>query len=412
MKNLWKYIYGLGLFVGLLVLLGACSQKLEVKPDEDQTGTEAGQDRQEVAEDGKRTLKDKRDNQEAKKNPNQAEADLNRPIPSEEEGRRKLMTDFNTYLNDSFSFENYNFRIQATNQLVAISPYDPGISPDLVDPGVLFAQMREYYPGKYRVYLNFYDDQDREDYLNTGVINDAVAMDYLYINEDTGKSFISYGSYAILALSDSELVAYVPDIGEDFLVSYLVMWSAWKNGLIDNMEGYDLEPNIREFTPDWEGPVNPDPNINYAQVSEFVNIYPIISWDTFEQVQVLNFNSKYLSVSDYYTDQVIYQNPLTQYQVQQITETSATDELVKILEKLKAFDLSQGRYVFQVEDQINLESPRNGQVESYYQIAIRSDGEGVMPVVARYALSTDGVRVAQYNVVDDTYYFIYGNLMP
>lgn len=269
-----------------------------------------------------------------------------------------------------------------------------------------YGQMRERYPGIYKIYLLFASDLERESFEKGPKEDEYIHMNILYVNTVTGQTFIDSGEAGIYALSDLEPVAFQGNgMNEDMHVD-LILWAMKNQGIIPNI--YDFgswmefedESAVEEFE-------DPFPDLG-GEPDGVIFRYPIYDLINKKVIGYYDFDLASRKIWNSHTEEVIYEDPLAEIKEKKITENNAVEETVKILNDLYYLENPE-EYSFSAEaDNLGDIFEREG-----FTVMIRSKGKDTEtePVIARYFITEDGRRVYLYDEASDTYYSIYGTAL-
>lgn len=287
---------------------------------------------------------------------------------------------------------------------------------DLTGSG--FNQMRERYPGKYQWYLMFKTKEAWAKYESAAVGNeDYMRLTCFYVNLNTGKTFIDDQILGIFALSDLENAAYTPYVLDGFADQEFLLWVLEKKGIIDRAYDYGDAWSITNEI-EWENSVGEaitrlggewDDSVDYTYQEDDILRLPVYHRETYQRVGIYDLDVRHRTVTDYYTGQELYRDPLANYRPKKLTEKSAVKELFQILKKLYIIDDGE---IKDWRSEVK-EFKRGGDwMPEGYEITLwppRSE-EGAV-----YRINRQGTKVSRYNSEREEYDLeyepIYGTAM-
>ncbi|MDO5085331.1 MAG: hypothetical protein Q4D47_02695 [Erysipelotrichaceae bacterium] len=388
------------LLVLMVMELTACD--LSVKPQTKEEKKAEETKKKEERKDTKEQPKEKEDKEKSQK----LEESLKLSgILSDKEAAKKLYKDYTGYVNRlTKEVPDYEaIFLNDVKELVEV-PESQFYQTLYTKKAFGYGQMRERYPGIYKIYLIFESDAEREKYEKgeEGFIKQHI----LYINTITGKSFIDSGEFGIYALNDLEQVAFAADGMQEFMHVDLLLWVLKNKGIISNIYDYgsalDFEDEsvLEEYEdsfPELGG--GPDGVIFRYPIYDFLNKKAVGYYD-FDLANRKIWNS--------HTGEIVYEDPLAKIKEKKITAENAAEETVRILHDLYYLENPEQYSYFAQADNLGDIFQREG-----FVITIRSKGKDaeVEPVIARYFITEDGRRVYLYDEASDTYYAIYGTAL-
>lgn len=335
----------------------------------------------------------------------------NRPKAlSEKKARKKLYDDYLIYVNRLLEEvpEYEAIIINDTDEFVEISEMD-FFQKIYMSKAFGYTQMRERYPGIYKIYLLFGSDWDKEKFEKENFEKEddiSFHMNILYVNTITGKTFIDSGEFGIYALSDLEQVAFAADGMQEFMHVDLLLWALKNKGIISNIYDYgstlDFEDSsvLEEYEDSF-------PELG-GEPDGVIFRYPIYDFLNKKAVGYYDFDLANRKIWNSHTGEIIYEDPLAQIEEKTITAENAVEETVRILHDLYYLENPEQYSYFAQADNLGDIFQREG-----FVITIRSKGKDaeVEPVIARYFITEDGRRVYLYDEASDTYYAIYGTAL-
>lgn len=388
------------LLVLMVMELTACdlSVKPQTKEEKKAEETKKNEERKDTKEQPKK--------KEDKENSQKAEESLKSSgILSDKEAAKKLYEDYTGYVNRlTKEVPDYEAIILNDGKGLVEVPESQFYQTLYTKKAFGYGQMRERYPGIYKIYLIFESDAEREKYEKgeEGFIKQHI----LYINTITGKSFIDSGEFGIYALNDLEQVAFAADGMQEFMHVDLLLWVLKNKGIISNIYDYGstLDFEDESVLEEYEDSF---PELG-GEPDGVIFRYPIYDFLNKKAVGYYDFDLANRKIWNSHTGEIIYEDPLAKIKEKKITAENAVEETVRILHDLYYLENPEQYSYFAQADNLGDIFQREG-----FVITIRSKGKDaeVEPVIARYFITEDGRRVYLYDEASDTYYAIYGTAL-
>ncbi len=337
---------------------------------------------------------------------------------SSEEAKKILMKDYEKYV-DYLAVKVPEFEpmpLTSEEDLYEVpTEEEKALLKDSYFVGSGFNQMRERYPGKYAWFLLFRDETQKKEYFDrTGA--SSIDMFCLYVNLDTGMTFIDSSIIGIYRLPDLYNVAYQPYALDGAAELDFLLWVLQDRGIISSMYKYT---DSWSLTIESEEPMGDamialgaewDSEVELIELGEYITRLPVYHMETYEKAGIYDFNVKERVITDYYTGEEIYRDPMVATEPKSITNANAKQELIAIFEKLCILSEGEAKnYSFSVQP---FTAEEHEWINEGFEIKVTSaSAKASEEVLGTFYMSMDGTKVSKWNPIQEQKEAFYGTAL-